>query len=159
MYSYLLGTYLYDRYEADTGSGGLKNAVSPLVTGFYRDIAPAWLGTGTTAVQSYPYVVWSLVNVEAQDAFKIPIELITVRFSVFSKTETGGQARNAVTERLIGDWRKQATRVPSYGFDRYRFSGAGGTGAFVFRRMYEFPERDIYQQVLEFDLVWSPALT
>ena len=93
---------IIDRIAADTGwTGG---------------VVTTYFGSSTLA---FPYTVLE-VTAEADDAFDQDALVMTVRFHIFDLNTAGFSVAASAIERLRGDAVAQATRIPTFGFHRYR---------------------------------------
>ena len=105
------------RAIADTGTGGLFNAGTPLVTAIYNNTMPE----GST----FPYLVYDTLAATPRDAFRTSMFRVVWRVNVYveknSTTITDTAARgSAIIARLLGDWTAQNYGVaPTYGYDRW----------------------------------------
>lgn len=134
------------RALADTGTGGLFNVANPLVTGIYKDKAMGNLAN------SYPYIVFNIVDISNVDAFSVAVREVIVRFAIYSKDEAGGASRSAIVDRVLGNWLTASGRVPTYGYDRHALSISGGwsASAMIYQGFAEETDSKITQTVLEF---------
>jgi len=109
---------LKTRAAADTGSGGLFNAASPLINAWYPSRIPA-------SVQ-YPYVVQTVTGVPNRPAFAKDVVSVTFRASVWvpwkSHTDTDPmQTASNILKRIYGNWSSSAPSTqPTHGFHRYK---------------------------------------
>lgn len=142
-----------DRVNADTGTNGLRNATTPLITGIYNLYAPT-AADGTTA---FPYIVYHVE--QTQNVSELPTRGYqhTIAFEVAveqrpnASTPEGAQRGSDILWRLLGDWEDQSTHLPSFGFDRYSPGTLGSSGwAGV---MYEFI--DVQEDHLEGVYHWT----
>lgn len=111
---------IYDRMQADTGTGGLYNGASwKLITG------GAWTVFAAPTPITGPYLVFSVAmvqnNTTTGDEF-----LCTATFNLFdrlnesSSTSYIGTSLLPALDRLHGNAVLQTGRVPTYGFNRHR---------------------------------------
>ena len=113
------------RAYADTGSGGLFASGSELITGFYNTRVPEGA--------EFPYVEYNVVSSQQADAFAMRVVEIELDMHVYvaERPQAGGtdpfQRGAAILARIAGDWSEQATRLPSYGFDRHPLDLSAGT--------------------------------
>jgi hypothetical protein len=146
-----VNTAIKARADGDNGSGGLAT----LVTGVYWNQAP------TGAV--YPYVVFSTIHAENEDALAVAARKLVVRFAVYSKTtSTSGTVLSAIIDRILGNWLTASGRVPTYGFDRHSLNLSGGWSASPMRMTETFVEpldQTVTQSVIEFETYISQAAT
>jgi len=100
------------RFLSDTGTGGLFNAASPLITDVRQTFAPA----GTLP----PYVVFSYQNFTNDDLLGKRGYKATVKVDVFvaelddSGNLVGLSSLDQINERVIGNWAPSGT-APTYG--------------------------------------------
>lgn len=121
-----LNLVLRTRAVGDTGSGGLFNATTPLVT--------AWLWNAVAAEQTFPYVVQTVAAMVSDNAFAKDIAECRVRFGIWhvrkstSATDPYLVASN-IEARIYGNWSSAApATAPTYGFHRFTPSFSGWTG-------------------------------
>lgn len=155
-----LWTAIRARAVADTGTGGLFNVATPLVTGIYNTVAPPGLES------SYPYIIFNVANLEQRDAFNVDIVDVTVRFTVINLIEqstTSGMAEcAAIIDRLYGDGIDRTDRIPTYGFHRHKLVIASGDWvADTMRRTSQAQQHDVdhYEFIEEYRLLLSRVYT
>lgn len=75
----------------------------------------------------YPYVVYTVRETVSMDSFTKRVSECEIEFHVFDEVANGNANAQAILVRILGDWPAQSTRVPSFGFDRWRpdLSSAG----------------------------------
>lgn len=141
-----------DRLVGDTGTGGLFNSGSPLLTAFYYAAIPT---SGTM-----PYAVLSFASDTENDAFAKDIRQIVFRINVFvprihatitDPTNRGSQ----ILARIYGD--TSAGSAPTYGLHRWQPSLSGSWSAAHVQQAQAFDEHtdDTYSWVLEYKLTIS----
>lgn len=82
---------------------------------------------------AYPYVVYSVVSDNEQDAFNGDIREVFFELAIFDKTANGLADIEAIKARLKGDSTSPSS-APTYGFHRHVLSLTGGwTGGPVVR--------------------------
>lgn len=151
---------VYDRAQADTGSGGLfESSGTNLLTGFYNTRLPT--------DQGFPAVVYEISSAFADDGFAKAIRDIDIRFHIFTKEEptdggTDGWTLLAnISARIGGDWTSQSDRVPTYGFDRFEPTLTGGFTADIMALVDSIenhePENGILHQIDTYSLLISRA--
>lgn len=117
-----LSDAIRDRAEADTGSGGLFETGSTLISGIYLNKAPAQVGAAGDP--AFPYVVFSTGDGFNDDSFRTRTVVREITFDVYQASEESGvdvaDVSSKIIGRLIGDWTEQsAGSPPSFGFDRF----------------------------------------
>lgn len=115
-----------DRAVADTGSGGLFNATTPLVSGFYNTFAP------TSA--THPYCVYVTASATPDNGFNKDVVRVNFRIQsyVARKPANGADAMQVgsdILNRVYGD--SSAGGAPTYGFARWSPTLAGSWTATV----------------------------
>jgi hypothetical protein len=112
------------RLAADTGSGGLRNGDSPLVTGIYN--------TAAVSTQQLPAIVYTVTSVDFDDSFgdarrevffDVHIMVPLVSDTIADTMKRGGD----ILQRVEGDWFEQSDRTPTYGLERHKLSLGVGT--------------------------------
>lgn len=85
---------VYARYLADTGTGGLKNASAPLITGMFLIRAPE--------SQPYPYIVYDIQDDVEDDTKGSNRSIVFPVFNVYADAELdpGSAANAAILTRL-----------------------------------------------------------
>lgn len=124
--SYLPKLYgdILARAQADTGTGGLFNSGTPLVTGIFNTFGPRG--------QAFPHMIFVLESAAQRDAMNTSTRLVQWGLHTYieEKPASGAApfaAYSTIMERVLGDWTAQSNRTPSYGFDRWTptLSGSG----------------------------------
>lgn len=114
---------LKTRAVADTGSGGLFNATTPLINGFYPGKVP------TASTLAFPYVVIGSELKGGPHAFGKDIALGMIDFHLYvSEDDSSGdpyQKMSDLEKRLSGDSTNGST--PSFGFHRHPLTISGGS--------------------------------
>lgn len=150
-----IGKVIYDRAQADTGSGGLFNSGNELITGIYNTFAPF-----DTA---YPYIVYFLPAVTATTAFRKEIVQVDVQFSLFVET-TGGSSGSSsgydgllvasnILARVYGDSATaQSFGTPTYGFQRWKptLSGSWTADTMIHQNSATQHEAGLYHFIEEY---------
>lgn len=138
-----------DRATADTGSGGLFNVASPLITAMYYARLPS-----TSAM---PFVLYTVPSYTERDGFTKDVIEATVRFAAFvpfvgTSSITDPVLRGAqIMTRLRGD--TSGGSAPTYGFHRWNPAATDNSWKFVhFQLTSEFEEHadDYYCWVQEY---------
>lgn len=129
------------RLKADTGTGGLYNVASPLIT------ASHFCDASDSA--TYPYVVFS-IEAANQSPTLLGSEVYEcfIDFHIYSDKASGYAVCSSIIDRIFGDVVSQTgTHVPGYGFHRYVLSLSGGwTGSPVVRESMDcdLSDKDVY---------------
>ena len=115
-----------------------------------------------------PLISINTVSISTQDAFKTATDEVSFDVHLFAEkagalTAGGDVASNMATAltRIRGDWMDQATRVPSYGLDRYQLTITGGCTCTPIERVsgpIEAHEDDTYHWISTFRLFISKAV-
>lgn len=120
---------IYDRAMADTGSGGLFNVGTPLVSTITNQMG--YVNAISTAA-TLPYLVYSVTGTDGgNDGFKTAYR--TVNFSIWSVVPSHESevdtldVTQKIISRLEGDWWDQSGGVPTFGFDRFAPTLSGTT--------------------------------
>lgn len=121
--SYLadLWSAIRTRALADTGTGGLFNASSPLVSGIWNNEAP-----NNTSLASLPLLVYDTLDAANVDAFRTSNYRVQWRVTTYCERANDGIADTAarcaaIQARILGDWTAQTYGTgPTYGFDRWQ---------------------------------------
>jgi len=127
-------TAIKARIDADTGTGGISNAGTPLISGIYSSFAVTGASTA-----SKPYIVFDVDGAQQQDGFEIDIIELSIRLHVFARmdsaTTSGFDKCSAIIDRLYGDGIDNVNRIPSYGFHRHELTISSGkyTGSIMHR--------------------------
>lgn len=105
--------------NADTGSGGLRNASAPLITAIYSNFAPQGA--------AMPYVVLVQVSDVEEKAFATTSRAIEygVQFSVWTSYDGGIDTAQAIVDRLRAVCDRTAPTVS--GFSSSQLIRRGGT--------------------------------
>lgn len=109
---------LKNRAAADTGSGGLFNTTSPLISAWYPGRVPA--------DGEYPYVVETTTGTPHRDAFGRDVVIVTFRASVWvpwkMHTDTDPMlTASRILARIYGNWSSSSPSTqPTYGFHRFK---------------------------------------
>lgn len=118
MSSYLPKLYqaIGDRLTGDTGTGGLFNVTSPLVTQFRNTVI--------ASSQAFPYLVMNVTTAMNSDGFNLRSHMVTFSIHVYVEEQpnAGGDSFStgaSIIDRVEGDWDLQSTRIPSFGLDRW----------------------------------------
>jgi hypothetical protein len=108
---------IYDRAVADTGSGGLFNSGTPLITGIFNN------SVASSAV--LPYIVYNVAADTAMHAFTRDIFRYQFRLQVYVARNTADPflVGSNIIKRAFGD--SSGGSAPSYGFHRWTPSLAG----------------------------------
>jgi hypothetical protein len=141
------------RAESDTGTGGLFNAGTPLVSGIYNTFASPAL------TDQNKYIVFSVASASQEDGFDIDVITYTFRFSVFAPVSGGLAAPSAIIDRLYGNGVASSGNLATYGFHRWLPSLTGGWTASVCQRVDQDTQHgeDVYQFVETFRVTCSKA--
>lgn len=146
-----LNLVLRNRAVSDTGSGGLFNATTPLIT--------AWNWNAVPEDTAFPYVVQSVAGYVAEDAFALDVEQVRIRFSIWHEREsqTDSDPYNTVIQieaRIRGNWSSASPGTsPTYGFHRYTPSFTGETGTMMGRvQIIDNSDGDYINFIHEFKL-------
>jgi len=82
----------------------------------YRDVAPE--------NAAYPYILYTIETNVASDAFNARVREFVFQVHSYVQERLVGsppwQTIADIDARIIGDWPQQATRVSSYGLDRWK---------------------------------------
>jgi hypothetical protein len=126
----LVETAVRTRLLADTGTGGLRAASSPLIAADAQ-ISNIYAGT----VLTFPYVVFIIGDDEESDSFTADVTACAIEFHVFDQVSAGNVNCRNILERIRGDATKQSTRIPTFGFHRHNLalSGSEWLGGTVIR--------------------------
>lgn len=141
------------RATSDTGTGGLFNTTTPLITGWYTRLAPA--------NSALPYVVVNLIDAGNNDGLAFSLRRIIVRFSLF----TAGNAENAIDTiraRILGNWLTSTGRIPTVGFDRWTGTLTDTTfkmSPMIFINQTELFEERVTQTIFEMETYVSKQAT
>jgi hypothetical protein len=124
----LVEQMIRERIDADTAAGGLAPAgSSPIINAHGADIIQPG--------QRPPYLIYRFPPADEQDTFERDGVVFQVEFEIVLRREVDRLADgSAILKRLKGDAMAQATRLPSYGFHRWRPTIAG-YGATHMRRV------------------------
>lgn len=139
-------TALLSRLTGDTGSGGLRNALSPLVAGVWVSNAPS--------AQAMPLCIIDLASQREANAFSKDIFEVEAWVSTMvARTGTTPlQTASDILARVYGD--SSAGAAPSYGLHRHPLSLSGSWTATPIGCMGVFAEHDdnayVYRQVFKF---------
>lgn len=144
-----LGKAIYDRAASDTGSGGLFNASTPLITAFYNTWEP------DDAVK--PYCFYNVLVSNPNDTFTGENEEVMFRISLCVQKEPEGsppvdpiKRSSDIIARLIGP----GGATPAYGFHRYAItitsSDHWSSGSVVRAGQNQNHGNDYYQFDLDF---------
>ena len=117
-----------DRLAADTGSGGLFNASTPLVSSVWFVRAPEeddgyWSAASKSATS--PHIVFNCRAIGAPDAQRTKSRLIEVSLAAYCKptastTTDPWETLGKIAERIEGNWETKAVGVdPDYGLIRW----------------------------------------
>lgn len=109
------------RALADTGSGGLFNVGTPLVTGIAYNHLPE--------AQAFPFLVFDEAGETQLSGFRHDTRELLIRIGVYVEREpaAGGDPAltgSAILSRLEGDWVSQGG-APTYGFNRHTLTLVG----------------------------------
>jgi hypothetical protein len=106
------------RLNADTGTGGLLNASTPLATAVWTRRFPMPDRTAT----EFPYVICYFSAIEPIDAFQNEGSRIGIMVEWFVDETASGidgmERAGKILERVVGDWTD--TGGPSYGLSRWQ---------------------------------------
>ncbi len=144
-----LGTSIKARAVADTGSGGLFNSGTPLVTGIYNTNAPD--------DATFPYLVYSVAAMGPNDTFTGEVDEIMFRITVYDMRHPDGATPrdpilrcSNIIARVIGP----GGTSPSYGFHRHTLSitssDGWASGTIVRGSQAQNHTDDVYQFDLDF---------
>lgn len=113
-----LATGIYNIAASDTGSGGLLYSTSPLVSGFFVNMAPQG--------QAFPYVVCVLVSDTESKVYSTSSRAIEygVQFSVWTDVADGLLPGQAIVNRLRTLYDRVSPTVS--GFTASQFLRTGG---------------------------------
>ena len=146
-----LNLVLRTRALADTGSGGLFNATTPLIN--------AWNWHAVPEDTTFPYVVQTVAGYVAEDAFQLDIERILVRFSIWHERESQTDADPFLTvsnieARIRGNWSSASPgTAPTYGFHRFTPTFTGETGTTMGRvQIIDNSDGDYINLIAEYKL-------
>lgn len=147
---------VYDRLAADTGTGGLFNVSSPLVTACYNG--------EVKAEQAYPFLSLNVVSAPSQDSMDTRVRLVTMDVHVYCKKSQdpgdssydGMDVGGKIIERVVGDWDQQSSRSPTFGLDRWKPTLTSWV-ADNFRSIEERADHEdgVYHWVLTFEVYVS----
>lgn len=112
-----LSTAISARIADDTGAGGLAHATSPIINGYWLDLAPETAKT--------PYVVWTIAVPRGNDTFPNDGGDVLVEFYVYTDRRDGFAGASAIIDRIFGDAMAHDPPVPTYGFQRHVLSISG----------------------------------
>lgn len=108
---------IVDRLAGDTGTGGLLNTVSPLVTNVYARRFPV------PGSSDHPYIIVYFDAISGDDTFSVEGKRVGIRVEWFARETASGvdslEVVDKILERVTGDWIDQASGVPSYGLSRW----------------------------------------
>jgi hypothetical protein len=141
------------RATGDTGTGGLFNATTPLLTGWYTRLAPAQV--------SLPYVVVNCIDAGNQDGLRFSLRRLRMRISIFTSGNSEASIETIRT-RILGNWLTGTNRVPTYGFDRWTMTGMDNSfsaSPMIFINQTELFEERVTQTILEFETYVSKQCT
>ena len=117
------------RLETDTGTGGLYNIITPLVSAVYNGFALH------SDVLDKPYVCMVVEDGQQDDNFTTDNVAIDVTFHIFDSRTRVSDACASTIERIYGDGPK--TTGPTYGLHRWSMGLLSGsstdTGAIMYR--------------------------
>ena len=120
-----LNLALKTRAYTDTGAGGLRNADSPLITG--------WYPTRFDPSLQFPYVVTSIAASASDNAFSLDVGRVTMYFHIWHQKEGTDDENPTLTcsniiKRIYGNWASSSPTVaPTWGFHRHPLTIASGT--------------------------------
>lgn len=144
-----LETALVSRLTGDTGTGGLRNASSPLVAGVWVTTAPS--------AQVMPYCVIDVASQRAANAFTRDIyetEAWVTTFVPRAGTATPLQTASDILARVYGD--SSGGAAPTYGYHRLTLSLSGGWTPTAMECTGVFAEHDadtyLYRQIFKLHL-------
>lgn len=156
---------ILNRITGDTGSGGLLNAGTPLITTVYNSEFPADEDTTT----DFPYIVFQVTDSEPADAMRTRVWKRVVVFHVYVLKQPATQYASGdpltvgslILRRLEGDWEDQTFQTqPTFGFDRFKpdISSSGWTaGLFKMLSSSAQHEDKVYHWVMELEILDSKA--
>lgn len=124
-----LWTAIKARAESDTGTGGLFNVGTPLVSGIYNTFA------SPAMTDQNKYIVFSVASASQEDGFDIDVITYTFRFAVYSPVAGGLAGPSAIIDRLYGNGVSSSGNLATYGFHRFKPSLSGGWTATVMQRV------------------------
>lgn len=108
----LVANGILTRLGSDTGTGGLRNASNPLVTGIFSYMAPEG--------QAYPYIVFGFTGAANEDTFERDVIRYQVDIAVLVTRDTGGLTRaSQIIDRIYGNANANGN-VPTYGLHRHK---------------------------------------
>lgn len=141
------------RAESDTGTGGLFNVATPLVSGIYNTFA------SPTMTDQNKYIVFSVASAAQEDGFDIDVITYTFRFAVYTPVSGGLAAASAIIDRLYGNGVSSSGNLATYGFHRWLPTLTGGWTASVCQRIDQDTNHseDVYQFIETFRLTCSKA--
>jgi hypothetical protein len=99
------------RALGDTGTGGLFNATTPLVTGIYLNSVPPNPDT------AYPYIRFDATLPQGGHGFRIDLFQPQLRFHIFALEQGGGHSRcSLILERLYARFHRHALTMATGGW-------------------------------------------
>jgi hypothetical protein len=104
-------TAVHALFSADTGSGGLANASSPIVTGMFIERAPV--------NQATPYIVFGVRSDTEADTKGKDQAVVRVAFNIYTTGTSGPTAQSAIVARLRTVFhRVQPTSISGFTFSK-----------------------------------------
>lgn len=106
-------------YTCLSGDGTLVGLLAAITPGqrvpIYAYLAPEQ--------QGYPFIVCTVESNTASDAFNARVRELVFQVHSYVQEQMGGddpwQTIANIDQRIIGDWPQQASRLPTYGLDRW----------------------------------------
>lgn len=156
MASYLPILYqaIGDRLTGDTGTGGLFNSGTPLVTQLRNTV----IDQG----QAFPYLVMRCQGGDVEDGFSVRTHKVSVTIDAYIEEQPASgydpfDRGSKILDRVEGDWDLQSTRVPSFGLDRFTPTLANNwyAGPFQMLRVREAHEPGVLHWIMDFEILVS----
>lgn len=106
------------RILADTGTGGIFNAGTPLAKSVYSEHGPYEEGS-SLLVNLCPFLVVESQAAQSDDGFATDVLIQTFNVHVLDVVAAGADTTLKIMDRLYGDGIAQATRIATYGLHRW----------------------------------------
>ncbi len=111
---------IYDRLNADTGTGGLVAVGASLVSNIYNGMR-----NPTDTLLDKPYIVFEVDEYRQDETYGDSGVVASVVVHVFDKPRGGTANCRSVLDRIFGNWKP--TTPPSYGLHRWSAGAIAGT--------------------------------
>jgi hypothetical protein len=113
---------IYARLSADSGLLSLLQTTAPgQPAPIYNTIAPEAAG--------FPYVLYNIESNLASDAFNARVRELVFQVHTYVQEQLSSadpwQRISDIDARITGDWPQQASRLPTYGLDRWTMTLTG----------------------------------